>query len=284
MAPIESKLFKPAERDQAYLKMGVKGFQGSGKTWTTYLVAKGLSVHLSPPSGEQMPLLYLDTEKGSAWLVDDAKTAGIPILASKTRVYANLLAGVDEAERLGGILVVDSLTHFAVHLAKDLRAEKGKDGMGPADFQKLNDVWLEFADRFVNSAAHIILCARAGWDYDESLDEEGNKVLEKLGTKFKGPAEIGFEPSLLVTMTQEPRGGGKARGRARVKSGKLWDYVAYIDKDRSQTIEGQRFENPTFDHFRPAIESLNLGGKHSGVDTAGSSRPLFRRERADVRL
>jgi hypothetical protein len=263
---------------QAHFKAGFKGFQGSGKTLTTYYIAEGLSLSLSPPKGERMPILMADTEKGSSFLVPLADKAKIDIMVMKSLTFESLMKLLEEGERLGAIVVVDSITRFWVQLAKDLRVEKSIEGMAAPHYQKLNDLWTEFADRFVNSNCHSILCARAGWEYDESMDAEGNKTLEKLRTKMKGASEMGFEPSLLVEMIQEPSAKGKARGAARLVKGRLWDYVAYIEKDRSRTINGQRIVNPTFESFRPHIEFLNLGGKHVAVDTTGDSRALFRKK------
>lgn len=279
-------LFTRATKDnsQAFLKAGFKGFQGSGKTLTTYKIAEGLILKLSPPKGEKMPLLMNDTEKGSSFLVDLADAAGFPILVNKSLTFDSLMKSFDEAERLGGVWLTDSITRYWVQLVKDLLSVKERDSMAIIDHQKLAGLWTEFADRFVNSNVHAMLTARAGWEYDEGMDDEGQKTLEKIKTKMKGASEIGFEPSLIVEMIQEPRAKGKARGAARLKGGGLWDYVAYIEKDRSRAIEGQRFVNPTFDSFRPHVEYLNLGGKHVAVDNTGDSKNLFRKNRPDETL
>ena len=281
---VKSDLFKPATNEQAFLKAGITGFQGSGKTYTSYLIAKGIIDHLSPPKGQRIPLFHLDTETGSSFLVKDAKRDGIEYLTAKSRVFKNLLLAIDEAERIGAVLLIDSITHFWVQLARDLRDEMKRKAMGAGDWVQLSDIWAQFSDRFVNSSVHIIMCARAGWEYDESMDDDGNKVLSKLRTKMKGQAEMGFEPSLLVEMAQESRAGERARGAKRLKGGQLWDYVAYIQKDRSRTVEGRRFVNPTFEQFRPVVEFLNLGGQQLSVDTSRNSRDLFRRDQADQTL
>lgn len=266
------------ENSLAHLKAGFKGFQNSGKTFTSYKICEGLSLALSPKKGERIPIMMADTEKGSSFLVDMADAAKIDLLVMKSLQFQSLMEIVDEAERRGAILLIDSITRYWVQLAKDLKIEKSRDGMGAQDFQRLNDLWTEFADKFVNARCHAIICARAGWEYDETMDSEGNKTLEKLGVKMKGASEMGFEPSLVVHMIQEPRAKGKARGAKRVVGGKLWDYVAYVEKDRTRTIEGQRIVNPTFESFRPHVEYLNLGGTHLAVDTSGSSRDLFRKK------
>jgi hypothetical protein len=44
----------------------------------------------------------------------------------------------------------------------------------------------------------VIICGRAGYEYDYFEDDEGKKQLEKTGIKMKAETEMGFEPSLLV--------------------------------------------------------------------------------------
>lgn len=283
MSAITSSLFRPATKGQAYVKAGFQGFMGGGKTFTGYSFAEGIIEHLSPPKGEKMPLLMVDTEDGSGFLKGLADAKGIPFLTSKTRAFVDLMTAVDEAQRLGGVLLIDSLTHPWGELVDARLAARGRDTMLAGDFLAVNRKWAQFMTKFLNASAHIILCGRAGYEYEDSKDEEGNRQANKVGTKMKAQAETGFEPSLLVEMVREPRVLGE-RGAARLKDGKLWNYVAYVLKDRSRTIEGRRFENPTFEDFQPHVASLNLGGDNAGVDTERSSRALFYRSPSSPKL
>lgn len=276
-------LFRPAENDQAFVKALFSGFAGSGKTTAAYRLAKGLIESLAGP-GEKIPLLMADTEKGSSYLKADADCAGIPFEVNKTRVFTDLIPMIDEAERRGAVLVIDSLTHFRIELMRALMAANERTTMGASDWEALAVAWAPFSDRFVNSACHIILTARATFDYDEVLDEGGNKMAAKMGTKLKGLNDFDYEPSLTVEMQREPRAGAKARAQKRIVSDGLFNYVGYVMKDRSGTINGKRLVNPGFEDFRPSVECLNLGGKHLAVETGGSSKELFRRTRSEVRL
>jgi hypothetical protein len=65
-------IFKKAEQNAAFLKMGLLGFAGSGKTWTASLVAMGL-VQLARKKGlayADKPVVFLDTENGSDYVTD----------------------------------------------------------------------------------------------------------------------------------------------------------------------------------------------------------------------
>lgn len=278
MPAIESKLFRPATKGQTHVKAGVQGFAGGGKTYTGYLFAEGLIEHLCPVGGEKMPLLMYDTEGSSGFLKDLADAKGIPFLASNSRAFTDLLVAADEAVRLGGVLLIDSVTHPWGELVDARLISKERDTMMANDWIAVNRQWAQFTTKFLNADAHIIMCGRAGYEYEDGKDEEGNRQASKVGTKMKAQAETGFEPSLLVEMVREPRAPG-ARGEDRLVDGKLWNYIGYVLKDRSRTIEGQRLVNPTFDSFLPHVLSLNLGGTNVAVDTARSSRAVFPSER-----
>lgn len=272
-----SGLFKVATNQQAYLKAGVLGFPGSGKTYTSYLIAKGL-IYLLGGKKPDVPLLFIDTETGSDFLVSEAKKDGINLYVSKTRAFADLLTAVDEAEKMNAVLIIDSITHFWAEVQDAYKKEKKRSRLYFQDWGPIKDTWRMFTDRYINSKAHIIMCGRAGYEYEYGTDAEGNKQLEKVGTKMKAETDMGYEPSLLVEMVREPQNpetvAGSSAGKRKVE-GRLWNHTAYVLKDRTRTIEGSRFDNPSFKEFAPAIEFLNLGGNHLGVDTTRDSRSMF---------
>lgn len=269
-------LFKPAEVTSAYLKMGLLGFQGSGKTKTAAKVAIGLVKHmkaLGVPYADR-PALFLDTETGSDWVIPDFKAAGIELNAAKTRAFSDLLEAPGEAERTGSVLIIDSITHFWKELTESYMRKKNRTRLQFEDWGYLKTEWGKFTDRYVNSAAHIILAGRAGFEYDYSTDEEsGKKNLEKTGVKMKAEGEMGYEPSLLVLMErhQEIQGSKVAR---------VWR-TASVLKDRSTLLDGQEFEDPNFEDFLPHIKMLNLGGKQLGVDTSRTSDHLIKQDKRD---
>lgn len=269
-------LFKPAEVTSAYLKMGLLGFQGSGKTKTAAKVAIGLVQHmrkLGVPYADK-PALFLDTETGSDWVIPDFKAAGIELQAAKTRAFSDLLEAPGEAERNGSVLIIDSITHFWKELTESYMRKKNRTRLQFEDWGYLKTEWGKFTDRYVNSSAHIILAGRAGFEYDYSTDEEsGKKNLEKTGVKMKAEGEMGYEPSLLVLMErhQDIQGNKVAR---------VWR-TASVLKDRSTLLDGQEFEDPGFAEFLPHIQMLNLGGRQLGVDTSRTSDHLIKHDKRD---
>src|SRR5262249_17151189 len=105
-------LFTKAEVTSSYLKMGMMGFAGSGKTYTATSVAIGL--HKLAKSTK--PIFFLDTETGSDWIKPRIEAAGIELFTAKTRAFKDLLDAIPEAETNASLLLVDSLTHFWVEL------------------------------------------------------------------------------------------------------------------------------------------------------------------------
>jgi len=274
---LASSVFKQAENNQAFLKMGVLGFGGSGKSRTSYEVAAGL-VELLSGKRDKLPILYTDSETGSDFFKRMSDERGIPLLQQKTRAFDDMMLGFDEAKRLGGVWVIDSITHFWIDLTESYMASKKRTRLYFQDWGPIKKTWGEFSKRYVVDPTHIIMAGRAAFEYDYTTDGSGEKVLEKTGTKMKAEGEMGYEPSLLVEMVREPKNqefvAGSKGGKKKVE-GQLWNNVAYVLKDRWSVINGARFENPTFDSFRPHIELLNLGGKHHAFAEERNSMARF---------
>jgi AAA domain-containing protein len=271
-----ANFFQPAEVTSAFLKMGLLGFQGSGKTKTASKTATGL-VNLCRERGlpyASRPAVMLDTETGSDWVIPDFKAAGIPFSHKKTRAFTDLLTAVDAAEAHASVLIIDSITHFWKEITESYMRQKKRTRLQFEDWGYLKSEWGKFTDRFVNSSAHIILCGRAGFEYDYSTDEEtGKKNLEKTGVKMKAEGEMGYEPSLLVLMERQQDIQGS-------KVVRVWR-TATVLKDRSTLLDGQEFEDPGFENFLPHIQLLNLGGRQLGVDTSRTSDHMIKTDKRD---
>lgn len=269
-------LFQPAEVTSAYLKMGLLGFQGSGKTKTAAKTAIGLVKYMRERgiAYANKNAMFLDTETGSDWVIPDFKAADIKLSAAKTRAFADLLTAVDEAEANGSILIIDSITHFWVELTQTYMKTKKRTRLQFEDWGYLKSEWAKFTDRYVNSSSHIVLCGRAGFEYDYTVDDETQKKnLEKTGVKMKAEGEMGYEPSLLVLMERQQEIEG-----SKIK--RVWR-TATVMKDRSTRLDGAVFEDPDFAQFLPHIELLNLGGKQLGVDTSRNSGHMITPDKRD---
>lgn len=267
---IDMSIFEKATNTQAFLKCGIMGFAGSGKTYTASKIAVGL-VHymrdLELESGNN-PVMFLDTETGSDWVQPMFNQEGIELFTAKTRAFKNLIPAVREAEKNGSVLLIDSISHFWRELTESYAERKNrKYGLQFQDWAWLKQTWGQFTDIFVNSNAHIIMCGRAGYEYDFFEQEGGKKELEKTGIKMKAETETGYEPSILILMDKHMDMDNKTTYR-----------TANILKDRADLIDGKTFRNPTFENILPHIQFLNLGGQHLGVDTSEDSKSMISRD------
>jgi hypothetical protein len=259
-------LFTPAHNTQAYLKAGFMGFAGDGKTFTATKLSIGL-IELMRTRGldaGNKPAYFLDTETGSDWVKPQFDGASIELYTAKTRAFIDLITAIEEAEQNGSVLLIDSISHFWRDLTDSYAEKKNRrNGLQFQDWAWLKKEWGRFTDLFVNSKLHIIMCGRAGYEYDFFEQEGGKKELEKTGIKMKAEGETGYEPSILVLMSKH----------RELNTGRVWREGSVI-KDRAALIDSKTFIDPTFEDFLPHIEYLNLGGEHQGVDTTRNSQGL----------
>ena len=273
-APKVSGLFKRAEKSAAFLKMGIYGDAGSGKTRTASEVAIGLALHLKAMGQPLPPVLFIDTETGAHWVRPLFESKGIEFLTAQTRAFSDLKTAVADAEAMGAILIVDSITHFWEEVkdtflkAKRERLRRSYLKLEFSDYGTLKPLWGEFTTAYLNSRAHIILCGRAGGTYEyQENDESHKKDLIQTGTKMRTEKDMGYEPSLLVEMTIEKDPADKRKKKTFRR--------AFIIKDRSDILDGTEVDNPEFKDFLPHIKWLNLGGVHKGFDADRNSAALF---------
>lgn len=260
-------ILQPLKNKAGYLKAGFLGFNKSGKTYTAVELALGAWRE----RGGAGRIVVYDTEAGSPYIIPriERETGALP-LGVCTRSFADLLAVTREIEP-GDVLVVDSVTHpwrdlceTYLRQVNESRERRGKRKQFALEFQDWGPIkrkWAEWSDWYLNSEAHVIICGRAGFEYDRQQNEKtGKEELVKTGVKMKTEAEFGFEPSLLVEMERVSQEGGGFHHRATVIG------------DRFGVIDGQWCDDPTFDFFRPHFELLSPDG-HAAVDT--SAKPAF---------
>lgn len=266
-----SKLFAPAENRQAYLKAGIMGFQGSGKSFTAALIAIGLVKHLK----EQRPVYFLDTETGADFLVGKFKEAAIPLLVAKTRSFVDLLEAVREAETAASVMIIDSITHFWLEVVEAYRRAHNRTRLQFQDWDPIKSQWSRFTELYVNSKVHIIMCGRAGDVYEYVINEDtGKKELGKVGTKMQVEKNLGYEPCLALEMEKAQIGDFK-------KGQRVFTNRCYVLKDKFDIMDGMVFENPTFETFLPHIQKLNIGGEHMGVVQGSDSSKVFAKDSAE---
>lgn len=263
----KEQLLQEAILEMSYLKMGIYGEAGSGKTYTASKIAIGLHQLIK----SKKAVSFLDTETGSDFMIPVFKRAGIKFLTAKTRAFKDLLEVIRLTKKTCDILIIDSITHIWNEMVTAYCKEKGIPRMSLPHWQPVKQTWGEFTSEFINSPLHIIMAGRSADKWTEVVDDEGIKELTKVGTKMRAEGQISYEPSLLVEMEQVHKNPTPGAG---------WIHRAWVIKDRwneETKLEGQHFDNPTFESFLPHIELLNLGGKHRAIDADRNSQELFQK-------
>lgn len=259
-------LLEPAKKQNAYLKMGILGFTGSGKSYTATLIAIGLYKLIK----SKKPICFLDTEGGLDYLIKYFDNAKIPIITDNTRSrsYSKMLKVIDEAEQICDIMIIDSISAIWNDFMESFKRSVNRDRIYVWDWNVLKPKWNnEFAiPRYINNKLHLIVCGRAGYVYESEPNDRGKMETHAVGTKMKVEAEFGYEPSLLVEMEQ----------REEEKDGKRKIiHQAFIKKDRTTFLDGKYIDNPTFEDMLPFINDLTLDGKQGSVGKIGESEDAF---------
>jgi hypothetical protein len=262
-----------------FIKASFGGFQGSGKTRTATEFIIGVYKDLKCTK----PILCLDNEKGSRFLIPIFKKQSIPVLVKDSTSLSDVIQAFEYLEK-GEIdfLFIDSLTKIYYQFVKDYKKKNRRSFMSLMDWGKLLPAWQEeFSDRFVNTEGNIVFTGRGGFEYakeEDQKDENGNVTEKggfvKSGVKMKIAGETPFETDLNVWMQLEKE---FSKDKKPVQTN-----VAYILKDRSDSINGRSYSFPKYRNFRPIIrfiQGLPIGdvakeSEHQNL-TPGSDRDYF---------
>lgn len=236
-----------------FVKASFGGMAGSGKTRT----ATELIIGCYKDMGCKKPVLVIDNEKGSRFLIPIFNKAGIEVLVKDTVSLADVVQSLAYLKN-GEIdfLFIDTLTKVWYQFVRDYKAKKSSryTFMTLEDWGKILPAWQEeFSDKYVNTPGNIVFTGRGGYQYEkeEDVTDEDGKTKKgqfvKSGVKMKLAGETPFEPDLNVWMQLEQEMGTKGL--------EVWR-EAQIMKDRSGLIDGRTFKNPTYKDFQPVIQFL----------------------------
>lgn len=236
-----------------FIKASFGGFQGAGKTRTATEFVIGAYKDLKCSK----PVLILDNEKGSRFLIPIFKKAGIKAIVKDTRSLSDVRTAFEFLNNKEiDFLFIDSLTKIYYEFVKDYKRKNRKSFMSLMDWGKVLPAWQEeFSDVFVEVEGNIVFTGRGGFEYEkeeDQTDEQGNVIEKgsfvKSGVKMKIAGETPYETDLNIWMQLE---------KSLDKDGKpVQKNVAYVLKDRSDTINAKVFEMPKYKNFRPVIRFI----------------------------
>ena len=239
--------FTPMANTKPYFKAAFEGFAGSGKTYTSALIAIGLYKRI----GSTKPIVIFDTEKAAKFLRPILAKEGITAIVRESRSLADLKETMARMRQgAGDILIIDSISHVWEDFLKAYAEKVRRTRLEFQDWGVIKPTWKsEFSDPFVRDPYHVIMTGRAGYEYENEINKEtGKREIYKSGVKMKVEGETAYEPDLLVLMEriQEMDGGNISKVYRQ----------GVVIKDRSTILDGKVFQNPSYAEFAPAIDVM----------------------------
>jgi len=263
--------FLPAENTKPYFKAALEGFAGSGKTYTAALIARGLHQRIK----SKKSVIIFDTEKSAKFLKPIFAEAKIKVLVRESRSLADLKETMKRMEEgAGDVLIIDSISHIWENFLEAYKQKSHHTFLQFQDWGIIKPTWKkEFSDPFVNDPFHIIMCGRAGYEYENEINPETHKrEIYKSGVKMKVEGETAYEPDLLLLMERFEEVIGKDEK-------KVWREATVL-KDRAALLDGKTFKNPSYEDFAPTVEAMlaNPFDKKAVVTPEGDTALLFKTE------
>ncbi|MCA1593061.1 MAG: ATP-binding protein [Acidobacteria bacterium] len=259
--------FQRARKYDSYLRMGLAGAAGSGKTYTALLLAHGLC--------RDKRVAVIDTEHGSAAKVADRWD--FDAISLETYPVKAFVDAIKTAEAEGyGALVIDSLSHAwtgtgGVLDEKDRIAKSKYGGNSFAAWNDAGALQNQLIDAILKSKIHIIATLRSKMDYVLERDEKsGRSSPRKVGLAPIQRDDLPYEFDIFAHLEQ--------------------DHTLVVEKSRCSALVGAVIPNPG-DELAQTIHDWLRGEKPPGAPppspletvTAGMSE-LARRAGVEPRV
>ncbi len=205
VAAFASDPFKPATREQLFLRMALVGPAGSGKTWTALSIASELG-----------KLAVIDTEHGSARKYGNDFNFNVIELANyDPREYIKF---IQAAAQFGyEVIVIDSLSHAwnapgGILDMVDKRAKQSQSGNKFTAWADATPIHNQLIECILSTPIHIIATMRSKTEYVMEKNERGKEVPRKVGLapiqrdgmefEFDIVAEMDMENNFMVSKTR----------------------------------------------------------------------------------
>lgn len=235
--------FKAAAPQQARLKISMYGPPGSGKTFTTLLMAEGLA----KVRGKK--IAYVDTEHGTDFYAMAVKDRQVhPEAFAFEAIYTRSLAEVDKEVRAispdeYGVVVLDSISHFWDAAMDGYQGKKTRiDSIPMHAWGKIKKPYKSLIAYLIGSQFDVFILGRQ----KNVFETDDNDEMKKVGVSMRAEGETAYEPHICIRMEAQQNRKDSTKS----------DYVAHVEKDRTGVLAGRSLANPTFDTIVPILPLL----------------------------
>jgi hypothetical protein len=178
---------RKSERRKAKMKLALQGSSGSGKTYSSLLIAKGLA------GNDFTKVAVIDTENGSADLyahLGDYNVISLQPPYSPERY----IEAINLCENAGiEVVIIDSISHCWDYL---LDVHSNMVGNSFTNWGKITPRQNAFVNKILQSDTHIIATMRVKQDY--VLNQKNGKTIpEKVGLKAVQRNDVDYEFTIV---------------------------------------------------------------------------------------
>jgi hypothetical protein len=260
--------FKKAQCEQAALKIGMYGPPGSGKTFTSLLIAEGLAGVC------KKKVAVVDTERGTDFYSQKVKTRAVHQDAFDFDVLhtRSLMDTLQEIEKLDlneyGVVILDSISHLWDAAINAWEGHEDENGDIPIHlWGRIKRPYKQLMAFLISTPLHVIICGRQADQY------EGD---QKIGLKMRAEKETLHDPHLNIRLATTYDAEGVAT------------YNAHIEKDRTGILSGTVIKNPTFEKLcqplLPLLGKTQAGVERDDITAAKDQEAISRMELAKAQI
>jgi len=180
---------RKSSKKQAKIKLALAGCSGSGKTYSSLLLAYGMT-------NDWSKIAIVDTENGSADLYSHLGNYNVLALQSPY-MPENYIKAIEICEAAGmEVVIIDSISHCWEYLL-DFHSQMA--GNSFTNWGKITPRQNAFIQKILTSNCHIISTMRTKQDY--VLNEKNGKLVpEKVGLKSVMRDGIDYEFTIVLDM------------------------------------------------------------------------------------
>ncbi|WP_243367356.1 ATP-binding protein [Fundidesulfovibrio soli] len=249
-------MFKKATRESAKLRLALTGPAGSGKTYSSLQIAKGLGGRIA----------MIDTERGSgalyANIVDyDVLRIDPPFEPKK------FLEGIKAAEDAGyDVLIIDSLSHAwagdgGILTIHDRTAKAVRNSFDA--WREVTPVHNQLVDAILASTCHVIVTMRTKTGY-EVTTESGKTKVSKVGLAPIQRDGLEYEFTVVMDLSIEGHVATASKDRTGLFDSSRLTPTPETGKKVLEWLEGSGISTETVE--KPGLKTLMETFGHLGID------------------